>query len=139
MKPLEKSLWQWLAGARGVSVHLERVENSLSRSTPDVNASVGRGGFWIELKTATEPVRKETPIAVKFQRGQVGWLRRRWDVDRGSWVLVQVGRLRYLVPGYYAPELEVGVTAARLVKLSLTTQEADPHEVLRVASENLGQ
>lgn len=139
MKVLERSLWRWLAGARSYGAHVERIENMLSRSTPDVECSVGAGGFWIELKTAAGPAREETPVRFTFQQGQAAWLRRRWDIDHGAWILAQVGSARYLIPGWYAYELDSGVTVARLRGLSEVSMSANPGEVLRAASERLGR
>ena len=52
MKVQEKHLWAWLKKADKDDIHISRIENALSRSTPDVEASIGFGGFWLELKTA---------------------------------------------------------------------------------------
>ncbi len=134
MKTLEKSLWRWLSGARRVGFHLERVENTLSRSTPDVECSTGGGGFWIELKTAAAPKRKGTLVRFRFQPGQSDWLIDRYTLDRGAWLLVQVGSKRYLVAGLYARILEDGATEAQIRALSMTGENATAEEAVIVAS-----
>lgn len=139
MKTLEKSLWRWLSSARRTGFHLERIENSLSRSTPDVECSTGGGGFWIELKTAERPKKEDTPVRFKFQPGQSDWLITRWVLDHGAWLLVQVGPSRYLVAGVHARLLEDGITEAEILDMSVIHQGASPIEVLIVASGRLYQ
>lgn len=137
MKTREASLWRWLRGARGPGVHVERVENGLSRSTPDVEASCGAGGFWLELKTAARPKRPGTSVRFAFQPGQSAWLARRWALDRGAWLLVQVGPTRYLVPGAFAEDLEEGASEEKIWALATGLPQNDPKGVLEAASEEL--
>jgi len=140
MKTREKSLWRWLSRARvDGSIHVERVENTLSKSTPDVEASTGKGGFWIELKTAAAPARMETPVRFRFQKGQAFWLRDRWEIDRAAWLLVQVDDRRYLLAGEYAPRVQDGVPEYLLSQLSETAPDAGPGEILRAASHLMGR
>ena len=137
MKTLEKSLWKWLSSARRPGFMIQRIENTLSKSTPDVECSTGGGGFWIELKTAYQPKKEETTIRFKFQRGQSEWLVNRWGLDRGAWLLVQVGRDRYLIPGLYSRVLEDGITKSEIHLLSKTSITATAQEVLIIASDAL--
>jgi hypothetical protein len=134
MKTRERSLWRWLAKARADGCHLERIENVLSRSTPDVEASAGVGGFWVELKSAERPARRTTLIRVKFQHGQSRWLERRWNFDRCAWLLIQVGPARYMIPGVHAPAVERGMTEDDLAMHSIVRGDRSPDEILTAAS-----
>lgn len=133
MKIRERSLWRWLSRAREEGYHIERIENTLASSTPDVEASTGAGGFWIELKTAARPHRPSTKVRFVFQLGQSRWLQRRWLLDRCAWLLVQVGTTRYLVQGNYAEALEDGLTEDEIAELS-TAVGVSASEVLEVVS-----
>ena len=137
MKTREASLWRWLRGARCAGVHIERIENSLSRSTPDVEASVGAGGFWIELKTAARPKKPDTPVRFVFQPGQSAWLARRWKLDCAAWLLVQVGDARYLVAGIFAEELQAGVSEKNIATLAERPFQMTPKGILKAASDRL--
>lgn len=107
--PLEKNLWAWLRDQTKPLVaakilHMERIENSLRGGYPDVEGCYDSYGFHIELKVADRPKRATTRVAVKFQKKQKPWLRRRWAVGGSCWVLLQVGSAhqakRYLISGY---------------------------------------
>lgn len=137
MKVLEKSLWRWLANARKRSIHIERIENALSKSTPDVECSVGAGGFWIELKTAAAPVKPSTPVHFRFRPGQSVWLRRRWEVDRGAWLLVQVDRTKYLIRGEHAGVVESGLTVEDIADLAECSGNIGAVNLLKTASSYL--
>ncbi len=138
MKVSEVALWTWLSQARKSGHHVERVENTLSRSMPDVEASVGTGGFWIELKTAEKPKRDSTPVRFRFQPGQARWLQKRWDIDQGAWLLCQVDRERYLIPGGLAMGVEAGLTVTHLRTISHIGIGANAERVLETASNSLG-
>lgn len=134
IKTREAALWRWLRGARKLGYWVERVENMLAKSMPDVEASTGAGGFWVELKTAAKPVREVTPVSVTFQRGQAKWLRRRWYVDRCAWLLLQVGTARYMIPGREAVTIEKGVTELELAAHAVAPSDATPAQMLEAVS-----
>lgn len=138
MKISEAALWVWLSQARRAGHHLERVENTIGSSMPDVEASTGKGGLWIELKTADAPKRDSTPVALKFRPGQARWLKRRWDVDSGAWLLCQVDRTRYLIPGSLAGVVEDGLTVAQLEEISIKIERPTAVNILETASTFLG-
>lgn len=138
----EQALWRWLRdGTRGVAgVRLYRVENALARSTPDVEGTVGTGGFWVELKRCARPPKREgTPVRFRFQPGQSDWLLDRWDLDRGAWLLCQVDRDRYLMPGRVAPLVESGVTRGALEALSMISPRSSAPAVLGAIAAWLGR
>lgn len=140
MKVSEAALWTWLSQARRSGHHLCRVENTLGSAMPDVEASTGRGGFWIELKTCAKPKRDRTSVPVRFRPGQAAWLKRRWDVDSGAWLLCQVDRERFLIPGSLAPVVETGLTYRELVGVSIKIlAPMTPEKVLEAASNFLGK
>jgi len=134
IKTREASLWRWLRGARRLGHWVERVENMLAKSMPDVEASTGMGGFWVELKTAARPAKEITPVNVTFQKGQAKWLRRRWYVDRCAWLLIQVGPARYMIPGRQAVTIERGVTELELESHAVAPSDVAPAEMLEAVS-----
>ncbi len=134
MKTRETALWRWLRGARKLGYWVERVENMLAKSMPDVEASTGMGGFWIELKTAAKPARSNTIVRVVFQKGQAKWLRRRWYVDRCAWLLIQVGTARYMIPGREAATIEKGVTELELETYAIVPPNALPVPMLQAVT-----
>lgn len=107
----EKALWtkfrQHLT-AHKVPGRWQRVENGVAAGMPDVNYCVeGREG-WIELKHGAIPAREDT-VVFKSQRGldqeQVNW---HFDQHRNggvSWVLIQLNRRFFLVPGRFSGEI----------------------------------
>lgn len=138
----ERALWRWLReGTRDVpGARLQRVENALGRSTPDVEGTVGTGGFWVELKRcARPPKRGGTPVRFRFQPGQSDWLLTRWGLDRGAWLLCQVDRDRYLMPGRVAPLVERGVTRQALEGLAVISPRSSAPAVLGAIAAHLGR
>ena len=134
IKTRETALWRWLRGARQLGYWVERVENMLAKSMPDVEASTGMGGFWVELKTAARPAKEATPVSVAFQKGQAKWLRRRWYVDRCAWLLLQVGTARYMIPGSEAVVIEKGVTELELATYAIAPPDASPARMLELVT-----
>jgi hypothetical protein len=138
-KTAETSLWDWLGKARrGLELlQMERVENALGRSHPDVDGCWMGGAFKIELKTAARPARPTTPVRFKFQPGQSRWLRRRWQCGGAAWLLLQVGSghdaARYLVPGEMADRVEAGATEADLMFWSWVPGSQTAAETVSVA------
>jgi len=97
---LEKNLWAWLKRGtlRCRDLHMERVENSIAEGTPDVDACYQGADFKIELKTGSVTIRHGY-VRTKFQPKQLPWIKRRTKVGGRAFVLIQIGRVRYLVPG----------------------------------------
>jgi len=140
-KTQEKNLWAWL---RKIStthdyITLHRIENTLSRSTPDVVAAVGSIMVFIELKTTHRPARSTTPIRPRFQQGQSSFLYY-WSLRHdAAFLLLQVGSgvdaRRYLLTGRAARAIEAGaVTEAELQTLALIDPKATAEEILRQAA-----
>ena len=70
----ERSLWQWLAKARGEvpGLHLCRVENVAGRGMPDVNGwHPVHGEFWMELKVGSDRL-SSAQVAWHGQRARAG-------------------------------------------------------------------
>ncbi len=137
MKVQEKHLWAWLKKADKDDIHISRIENVLSKATPDVEASIGTGGFWLELKTTAEPKRSTTLVKVVFQPGQAMWLVKRWKFDCGAWLLLQVGKTRFLIPGGYARDVEEGLTVSQLTELATLSGHPSPIAFLYAAGKEL--
>lgn len=78
------------------------VENRVGLGTPDVNCTAG----WVELKwLRCWPVRKDTIVRIDhFTVQQRIWLRRRWQANRGAWLLLQCRREWLLFTGEEAAE-----------------------------------
>ena len=71
-------------------LHAKPVENSVGPGTPDVNCIPG----WLELKWLRYwPKRKETVVALPhYTKQQRMWLRKRWSLGGGAWLLLQCRR-----------------------------------------------
>lgn len=116
----ESSLWQWLKKAEsgfGTILHLERIENSCAKGTPDVLGCLSSVSFTIELKAVERPKSKATTIDIGLSVDQIWWAKRRFDAGgRDHWVLVQVGSgtdaKRYLIKGIFADCFEKRKTEA---------------------------
>ncbi len=143
----ETGLWTWLSKARHElreALHMERVENSVMRGTPDVEGCLqGYGQFWMELKSSERPARRSTPVRFKVRdrEAQVAWLERRCAAGGAAWLLLQVGsgaaqRRIYLVPGYDAVKVYEGVNELRLQELDMLKEaRPKPIDVVRMAAE----
>lgn len=141
----ESGLWSWLKKARvhyKDDLHMNRVENSVMRGTPDVEGHLAPyRQFWIELKSAARPANAETPIRfkVKDREAQVEWLVRRRKVGGLSWLLLQVGsagtRRLYLISGEHAAAVYDGLMEAELDDLSVlyAAKTTTPAEVVEFA------
>ena len=73
-----------------------RVENGLDFGTPDVNYSKG----WIELKSVTAPAWPATPVDIGWQKGQKGWLGRRWVAGGLAFLLMKIQDQYLLLDGW---------------------------------------
>ena len=87
----ETSLWGWLD--RGVSVlpghpHVQRIENSCSEGTPDVEGCIAGETFWTELKVAYP--RANQMWLVKTTTAQIRKARRRRRAGGRSWFLIRL-------------------------------------------------
>jgi len=82
-------------------LRLERIENMVGESMPDVLGTNRRGiNFWLELKALHEwPKRASTcPLKGKFEKGQLGFLcswRTGWNGH--AFVLLRVGTVYFLI------------------------------------------
>jgi len=126
----EKSMYKWLLKVKGQLIafsnhtsyahysniletfHIERVENMIGTSTPDVEGCFLGTSFHIELKQCDRPVRKTTNIKIRFEDGQTDWLTDRAKAGGACFILLQVnGKSRkydskYLIPGHLAKSIE---------------------------------
>jgi hypothetical protein len=86
----------------------ERVENGVIAGMPDVNFCVAGMEGWIELKKASKPAKMST-VLFKSQRGldkeQENWHHFQAKNGGDSWVLIQIDREFYAIPGVLAPEI----------------------------------
>lgn len=112
VKTAETNLWRWLSGARnhfGSSLHLQRVENSVGRGTPDVEGCLNGHSFWVELKVSESPSRAATSVKTGFEPQQIPWMVQRAKAGGAVFVLNQIGRRRYLLAREAILELQEGI------------------------------
>lgn len=141
-KVKENTLWNWfrdgvttaLENWRGENrlskLHMVRVENTASSGYPDVEACYSGTGFVAELKTLARPElqdkRKAPMLSIPhFTTAQALFLDARWLSGERSWLFVQVGDTRYLVPGNKASEFLKPFKETALMKASIETLLGD--------------
>ncbi len=111
--PKEKSLWKWLKNAKKAyygALHMGRIENNVGSGMPDVEGHLNyHGQFWIELKVCKRPMRISTPVRPKIREAQVEWIKRRSRIGGNVWLLIQIGKERYLVHGKHVEAIHKGV------------------------------
>lgn len=142
-KTRETSLWNWVRKARLVfkrDLRIDRIENSVGRSFPDVEGKLKRSGnFKLELKTEKRPTDPSGRIKVKFQDGQPEWHRKSCAVGDNTFILLQVGSYskarRYLLPGSYAHKMQAGMTEAQLEDRSIVPPVCLPEELVQAAAD----
>ena len=81
---LEKQLWEMFRdGVKPLGAHPQRIESSSTGwGIPDVNCAYKGTEFWAELKIIRGG-------KIKFEKGQPGWLHKRWKAGCLSWVLAR--------------------------------------------------
>lgn len=141
-KVKENTLWHWLndgvkealSNWRGENslhrLHMVRVENAASAGYADVEACYSGTGFVAELKTLARPELKDkrkVPMLSlpHFTTAQALFLDARWHAGERSWLFVQVGDTRYLVPGKKASEFLKPFKESALAKASVDTLFGD--------------
>ena len=138
----EADLWSWLSKARLVykaRLHICRIENGVMNGMPDVEGCLEGTQFWIELKTCARPVRTTTTLKIRFEPGQLPWIKRRQEANGKAYVLLQVGKgydaRRYLVGHTTGKLLEEGyITEADLAFETLCSSTAKAKDILAAAA-----
>lgn len=121
----EAALWVWMHdhGKGMPRLDMRRVENLLTRGTPDVDLCHDSHQAWVELKGANRPVHATSLLKYDLTTLQAMWLERRWKTGGSSWVYFRVGIgrdvRRYLVPGVAASALVACVPEFTLNALSV--------------------
>lgn len=135
-KVKENRLWQWFNdGVRAAlenwhggnqlhRLHMLRVETTTMAGYSDVEACYNGTGFIAELKTLARPEMKDkrrapTLSLPHFTTAQALFLEARWNAGERSWLFVQVGDTRYLIPGkkanaFLKPFKEAALAAAAI-------------------------
>jgi hypothetical protein len=105
----EKRLWERLRDGWGLQIkqaggRIERVENAVGAGMPDVNGCLSGVEFWIELKVAPKwGVRRPTFRAHRgLEPAQINWLLSEYRAGGKSFVLAQIDKEVFLVPGELA-------------------------------------
>jgi hypothetical protein len=141
--PHERNLWNWLReGVKSMvadrSLHICRIENTVSSGYPDVEGCMNGESFHIELKGCDRPVRGGSYIHIGLSSVQALWLKRRWDAGGSCFVLIRVGVgrgiKRYLIRGDRAMELLSPMTEKGLLRRSVITPDSDPAWIVNVAA-----
>lgn len=101
----EAALWRWLKSANSPSVFLWRVENSVSSGSPDVAGYIeGYGQVYFELKYS-HPVGEDARPRTHARVSQEIWHCRLTELGSTChFVLLQVGKERFLIPGSYTSQ-----------------------------------
>jgi hypothetical protein len=136
----EASLWMWLKNhfkeLAPHKHHIQRIENSCAKGTPDVEGCVAGGQFWCELKVAYEM--KGDKIRVKITADQVRTAMRRERAGGHSWVLVRVcgatwrENKHYLIPGRLSEDLLIPQPRSHLEFLSACQPHAAAVEIIKI-------
>lgn len=141
-KVKENTLWNWfkdgVAAAlanwhgenRTKTLHMVRVENTTGAGFSDVEGAFNGVGFIAELKTIARPEQKDKRKAPMlslshYTTAQALFLAARWDAGERSWLFVQVGDTRYLVPGNKANVFLTPFKESALAKASVETFAGD--------------
>lgn len=89
----------------GHRLDLQRVENTASNGTPDVNYCIGGDEGWTELK-AWERVRLSGRLTIpKLREEQAAWLARRASIGGRSYLLCRINKDVALFDGRLVPAL----------------------------------
>jgi penicillin-binding protein-related factor A (putative recombinase) len=125
----ENQLWNTLKQARLVlrdRLHMNRVENSASPGSPDVEGFLeGMGAFQFELKSTERPTREESPVRFDMKRRekQIEYMARRWAIGGACFWLLQVGsgagRQIYMLEGDKGTQIRDGMNEDQLRELDL--------------------
>lgn len=110
MKP-EQKFWKFLQPKFKTVPHLEveRVENRVSKSMPDVAYTIGPKSVgihgWIELKVLTSAGNGPGFTIPHFTPGQRSWMRRRGSTGGYVWLLLRTPEHIYLFDHMEAQEV----------------------------------
>ena len=133
---LERNLWAWLkrGSFRSRELDMERVENGVGDGTPDVDGCFEGVSFKIELKVG-DATKREAFVRTSFRPMQLPWIKERTRVGGRVFVLLQIGRYRYLVAGKDCQEFKrKDLTLNELEKLSIVPIKCSPMDVLRACA-----
>jgi len=141
-KVKENTLWNWFKDGvaealknwrgenRAKQLHMVRVENATGSGFSDVEGCYKGTGFIAELKTLARPElqdKRKTPMLSlpHYTTAQALFLDARWNAGERSWLFVQVGDTRYLVPGNKASAFLKPFKESALAKASVETFAGD--------------
>lgn len=129
----ESGLWAWLRDGAPADCVLERIENSVSRGTPDVvGCAPSSLVFWCELKAVAR--RPSGDVWCELKPEQASFLRRWAVAGCKTFVLVQVGvghtARRYLIRAADCLELLKPLPEVLLAGLSICRGKNTPKEII---------
>lgn len=99
---LESGLWKWLGGILPPG-HFSRIESPITPGLPDVYFNTGGFRGWLELKVARRAKAKTPFRTYGLRDSQIKWIKAEIGMGGGVWIIAQVGREVFFVPGTLAP------------------------------------
>ena len=129
----ENAAWQWLrkGAADRPKIHLQRVENCLSRGNPDVEGCIDGVSFWLELKAGPCPAKETSKVSCEpLKTPQRRFIRQRLAAGGQAWILYRVDREVYLIHGEDAEKVRNQPRLKTLRELTHVNRKASPGKVL---------
>jgi len=127
----EQRLYDWFHRKVGHMVHMTRIENRVSRDTPDLFIAYPEWQGWIEFKVLSKfPTRATTPIRIPgWTTGQRYWAQRQIAAGGRVALLIEVDGAIVLWRGNTAPD-EWTLEEWRRKAVWFGTRNASTSEVL---------
>ena len=102
----EQRLYDWFHRKVGHMVHMTRIENRVSRDTPDLFVAYPEWQGWIEFKVLSKfPIRPTTPIRIPgWTTGQRYWAQRQIAAGGRVALMIEVDGAIVLWRGNTAPD-----------------------------------
>ena len=132
----EQRLYDWFHRKVGHMVHMTRIENRVSRDTPDLFIAYPEWQGWIEFKVLSKfPTRPTTPIRIPgWTTGQRYWAQRQISAGGRVVLLIEVDGAIVLWRGNTTPD-EWTLDEWRHKAIWFGTRNASTSEVLDKLSE----
>lgn len=127
----EQRLYDWFHRRVGHLVHMTRVENRVSRDTPDLFVAFPAWQGWIEFKVLSKfPARPTTPIRIPgWTTGQRYWAQRHTYSGGRVALMIEIEGSIFLWPGDAEPDILTRTQWERQA-LWISTRNATAVEIL---------
>lgn len=93
----EKNIFNWLKRYKSTMLHMERVENKVSRGTPDVEGCYKGVHFNLELKYCLLPKKEDSMLNFKTQPSQPPWWKKRVKSGGNVFIIIQIGKNKHMI------------------------------------------